>query len=559
MVSTGTLSFVNGSPTLSGQYSGFDTNAIIEASLLAKRLPAVRLESTIEKNDLKAKAYSELSSLLAKLQTASSSLRGPTGSLGANSNIFETKAAFLTSGNTNVATSLVGVSAQNTAAAGVYDLEILRIAKANKISSGTVTDAAAAQGVTDTITIGVAGGATKDVTITPGSSLNDIAAAINAVKGDTKVRAAVIKVADNDFRLVLTAEETGKAITLSGVSGEFLTAYGNGASLSELEPAQTAQIKLDGIATVIERTSNEVTDVLDGVTFQLYKADVGNQIKVEIQNNLGSVKEKIAEFVQAYNDLRDLVTTQRDYDPASSTSSKPILFGDDILRGVEQKLFGNISAGAFGLSNTVLSTFGAVGISVDGSNKLKIDDAKLDDALLTKLDEVRNVFEFGFTSDSQELRILARTRAVNVDNFELNITVDGSGTITGASVTGEGNVFDVSGNTLTGKVGTAYEGFKLVYTGTASTSIQVQTSLGIAESIYQTLEEYVAPSGLIASKLSDLTASNTSLNEKIVAIDSRLSVYRLFLLDKYSRLEQSLAQADAMKRQLEAAANAQKS
>ncbi|MEH6632609.1 MAG: flagellar filament capping protein FliD [Halopseudomonas aestusnigri] len=562
MVSTGNLNFVNGSPTLSGQFSGFDTNAIIEATLLAKRLPAVRLESTIKDNDLQSTAYTELTTLLANLQTASSALRNPPGLSGTDSNIFETKAAFLTSGNATSAGTLVGVSATNAAAAGTYELEILRLATANKTSSGAVADSTAAQNVADTITIGLVGETTKDIVIEATDTLDEIAAAINAVKGDTNVRAAVIKVADNDFRLVLTAEETGKAITLSGASGQFLTTFGDGAVLSELDPAQTSQIKIDGIATIIERTTNDVSDVVSGVTFQLYKADVGNNIKVEIQNNLATIKEKISDFVQAYNEVRDLVTSQRSYDPQSANAVKPILYGDDILRRVEQSLYGNISTGALGLSATAFNNFAAIGIDIDSENKLTLNDSELDDALVSNLDQLRAVFEFGVTSDTTNFRIISRSNALNIDDFELVISgVDAGGQITGATVTGQGSVFDISGSTLTGKVGTAFEGAVFVYAGAASSgakTIQVQTSLGIAESIFQTLENFLEPGGIIPTRLADITDENKSLSTKITDIDSRLAVTRLFLLNKYARLEQSLGQAEAMKKQLEAMANASK-
>ncbi|WP_020592198.1 flagellar filament capping protein FliD [Kiloniella laminariae] len=554
---TGALTFVNGVPRITGQYSGFDTNAIVEATLLAKRIPAVRLESTIKQNDLKSEAYGAINTLLQTLKSSLNGLRNPPGLSGLDSNAFETKAAFLTSSNSTPATELLGVSTTNSAVAGTYEVEVLQIATANKISSGTVADATAAQGLTDTLTIGLAGGTTKDISITSSMTLNDIAEAINGVKADTGVRASVIKVADNDFRLIMTAEETGKAITLSGSSGEFLTAYGDGAVLSELQAAKLARIKVDGIATVIERTKNDISDVITGVTLQLYKADVGNNIKVEIQSNLGGVKEKIADFVNAYNAIKDVLIEQRNYDPASASSSKPPLFGDDILRTLETSLSSIISGGAIGTADANFSSLAVLGITLDDNSKLTIDDKKLDAVLISDLDKVRGVFEFSFSSDDSRLRLLGRTKNISVNNFELVINgVDGSGNITGASVTGYGNVFDVSGASLIGKAGTAFEGMTMAFVGTPGSgaqTIQVKTSLGIAENVYQSVDNYIKPgSGLISSRILTLNDNNKDMAEKINAIDSRLELTRQFLFEKYSRLEQSLAQAEASRKQLEA-------
>ncbi|KLN60321.1 hypothetical protein WH96_14220 [Kiloniella spongiae] len=559
----GTLTYVNGSPRITGQYSGFDTNAIVEATLLAKRLPAVRMESTISNNEVQTKAYGELNTLLTSLRNSLNGLRNPPGLSGRDNNIFEAKSAFLTSSTTTAATSILGVSSTNSAAAGVYEIEVLQIATANKISSGTVVDSTAAQGVTDTITLGLTGGTSKDITITADMSLNDIAGAINGVSNDTGVRASVIKVGDNDFRMVMTAEETGKAITLSG-AGNFLGTFGDGAVLSELQAGNKAQIKVDGIATVIERDTNNITDVIDGVTIQLYKAEVGNKIKVEINNNLGGIKTAINEFVETYNTLRDLVKQQRNYDPSSSSSSKPALFGDDILRRVERALSGIVSTGAEGVDSGEINTLALMGVELNDDNKLVVDSTKLDDALVTNLDGVRSVFEFTFKPDDTRLAVISRTKAINVDDFSLVIDgIDGSGNITGASVTGQGNVFDISGNTLKGKVGTAFEGMTMVFVGTPGTgaqTIEVKTSYGIAENFFHSIDDFVKPgSGQLSTRLLEIADASKDLNEKIVAIDARLELTRNFLIEKYSRLEQVLAQADAMRKQLEAQANASKS
>ncbi|WP_417430182.1 flagellar filament capping protein FliD [Kiloniella sp.] len=556
----GNLTFVNGSPRITGQYSGFDTNAIIEASVLAKRIPAVRMESTIKENDLKTASYGELNTLLKNLQNSLNGLRNPPGFSSIENNIFENKSAFLTSRTTTAATDLIGVSSKNDAASGTYEVEILQIATANKISSGVVADATAAQGVTDTITLGLAGEITKDISITSGMSLNDIAEAINGVKSDTGVRASVIKVSDNDFRLILTAEETGKDVTLSG-GGNFLSTFGDGSVLTELEAANKAQIKVDGIATVIERDSNDIDDVIEGVTLQLYKAEVGNNIKIELSNNLGGVKEGINSFVEAYNAVRDFVTTQRNYDPTSTTSTRPTLYGDDIVRRAEDALGSIVSEGASGVASNIINTLGHIGIDLDDANKLTINDTELDAALLNNLDGVRSVFEYKFEADDSRLQIVARTKELNLDDFELVIDgVDGSGDITGASVTGYGNVFDVNGTTLTGKAGTEFEGLTLVYVGEAGSgaqNIQVKTSTGLAEKFYQELDGFVDPGdGSIATRLEELTLDNKDLNSRITAVDARIELTRQFLVEKYSRLEQVLAQADAMRKQLEAQANA---
>src|SRR3546814_8410955 len=77
---------------------------------------------------------------------------------------------------------------------------------------------------------------------------------------------SAVKVADGDYRIVFTAEETNKAIQITGDSGATLAALNvsadNGATFStELQPHQPARLYLDGIITVIERDTNEIDEI----------------------------------------------------------------------------------------------------------------------------------------------------------------------------------------------------------------------------------------------------------------------------------------------------------
>src|SRR3546814_7717768 len=68
----------------------------------------------------------------------------------------------------------------------------------------------------------------------------------------------------------------------------------NGATYTtELAAHQPAQLRLDNIATIIERDSNEIDDLIDNVTLDLFKADDplnGTIITLEIENDLSAAK-----------------------------------------------------------------------------------------------------------------------------------------------------------------------------------------------------------------------------------------------------------------------------
>ena len=108
-LSIGSLSVSGGLTRLTGTSSKLDTEAIVAAAYEAKRLPAVRLEQRISRNEARGAALGELKALLQNLKDSVAGLRNPPGLLGANDNVFEAKQAFLTGGGAVPAAELVGV------------------------------------------------------------------------------------------------------------------------------------------------------------------------------------------------------------------------------------------------------------------------------------------------------------------------------------------------------------------------------------------------------------------------------------------------------------------
>ncbi|WP_282607958.1 flagellar filament capping protein FliD [Pelagibius sp. Alg239-R121] len=557
----GTLSLSNGTPVLSGSFSGLDTAAVVEALVQAKSFPIVRLQQKISDNEIKSTAYTNLQTLVNNLQSAAEGLRNPPGLNGDLENVFEQKSAFLTSSSATAAGDIMGVTAANTAIAGIYEFEVQQIATAHKISGGTIADNTAAMGVAENLTIGLAGGTTANIAVTADMTLDSLVSAINSQSDVTGVRASSLKIADGDFRIVLTAEETNKAITFTGDAGGALaTALGisadNGATFSnELETPQPAQVLVDGIPDPITRDSNEISDAITGLTFDLFKAEPGTTVQVEIDPDLTAVRGRIDAFVTAYNELRAFSLGQQQVNTEGEVSADSVLFGDNTLRTMESALGSDISGFTDNLLSGALTTLRDIGIELDSNNYLTVDSSTLDSALVSKLDEVRDLFEFSFTADSAKVAMISRSAQLSVGDFELNITgTDAGGNILGVSVTGHGNVFDIDGSRLVGIEGTAFEGMTLAYAATPSTgaeTIQISTSLGFAEKIFQTADNYArSDGGLIAEQISTLGGLNEDYTTEIAKIEERMVAYRAFLLEKFAKMEQAVAFAENMTNQL---------
>ena len=558
----GTVSFIGNSPLLTGSFSGLDTAAIIEASMAVKRIPIDRLENKISQNDTRVAAFNEFKTLLSTLQSAVNGLRSPPGSLGALSNVFEQKGVFVSSSTTTPATDILGATATNNAATGKYEIEVLQIAQAHKVSGSALADASADLEVAETITVGLAGGTTAEIEITAGMSAADVVFAVNAVSGTTGVRGSAIKIADGDYRIVFTAEETNKAIEITGDNGGATLAAmnvsaDNGATFTTvLQVAQPARLTLDGIATEIERDSNEISDLIGNVTLDLFKAEAGTKITLEIENDLSAAKGQIEAFVGAYNDVKAFLLSQQAVSEDGEISASAILFGDNLLRSLGRDL-GIDLAQLVGVDSGSLATLRGVGIELDGDSMLQIDQGKLDANLVDKLDQVRGVFEFGFQSSSLDIRLVSRNKLLDVGTFTIT---DPGGAIDGTNLqVGGVDAFAVEGGVLKGLAGTDYEGMTLAYnrdatdTGAAAKDITITTTTGIAERLFQRLDSYIKDgTGLISEEAIRLTAQNERFVENIATLESRLAVFQSMLIQKYAAMERAIAQAEAIGDQLEA-------
>jgi flagellar capping protein FliD len=117
----------------------------------------------------------------------------------------------------------------------------------------------------------------------------------------------------------------------------------------------------------------------------------------------------------------------------------------------------------------------------------------------------------------------------------------------------------VSSNTLKGLPGTIYEGMTLAYgrntsdAGAPAKDITISTTLGIAERLYQRLDDYTnVGDGLITEEVSRLSDQNKATTDKIAAMEERLLIYQETLIQKYAAMERAIAQAQAVADQLEA-------
>ena len=529
--------------------SDIDWNALIEVAVQAKLSKADTIDLKITANEAKIAAYQELQSLLSDVADAADALRAVSGTSNSGTDVFLDRAAYLTANGDVDASAALSATVEDGSDVGSYDIQILQLAKAHKIAGSTQASKSEDLGLSGVMSLGVVDGEAVELTITDTMSLADIADAINAESEETGVQATVLRVSDSSYRLVLSGVETGETIAASAVSGDDVLASlgvtnSDGAFTDVLQEAQDAILTLDGIT--VTRSSNNIDDLLDGVTLHLYQTtqddpdtDSDVSITLEVGADVSSAKEAIQALVDAYNAFRDFVATQQTLASDGTVAEDAVLFGDGTMRSATLSVYSALTATIDDESMAL------IGLSFDSDGTLVVDEDTLDNALLDDLDTVKALLSFQMDASSGQLKLLSRGTSVPA-NFTLDISVDSSGAPTAASVGGDSSLFTVSGTRIIGAEGSIYEGYTFVFTGSSAQSIDVSLKTGISEPLYNAADPVAdGTDGAIQTLIDNLGEVDDDLQTKSDSIRSAAETYRTNLSARYARYQAAIAAAES--------------
>jgi len=564
---TSSTSTTSGTTSYSQNRNEFDTDTLVEAAYQDKLSKADSLSVSVTNNETKIAAYTDMQTLLQTVEDSLDTLRSAPGTKGKASDVFLNRTTYLTSSTSTAASGILSATVEDGTDIGTHDIEVTQVAKVERLGGGTVTSRTDDLGWSGTFSLGTkaasdglstTGTLSTDITITSDMSLDDIVDTINAAKSSTGVTASVVKSSDSAYMIVLSGVETDRDITLSTTSGDdVLNNLGltddSGDKVDPLQEAQGAVLTVDSVS--ISRSTNTIDDAIDGVTLSLYKAEAGNTLTLEVANDLSEISTQINAFVTAYNAFRDLVLTNQTTGSDGTASDDATLFGDSLLRSTSSTLQSLLGTA---IDSTSLAT---IGITMDSSNKLVVDDTTLENALTNSLSSVQALFSYQVTTSSGNLQLLSHGDGPTSADFDLKVTVDSStGSITSASVGGDTSLFTVSGSTIKGATGSIYEGLSFVFTGKATQTISVEISQGIADRMYQAIDTVAnSDDGQLTDKISSLEDTNSDLETRISTIQTNAESYREFLLEKYAKIEAKLAKAQSVLDLLEALNNAESS
>lgn len=369
--------------SVGGLSTGIDYNDLISKLIEVKRQPINILEDKKTEYNSKITGYSDLTSRLASLKSAVDKLK-------TSSNFYVKDAAVDDS-------TVLDASASGTASVGNYSVSVTSLASEEKeahsglAASSTVVNSSGS----DQVFAYTYGATTESVTVADGTTLAQLVNLINDDADNPGVAATLVNdgVAGDNYRLILTGDDTGAdntividdgSTTLDGAGG---TENFTSSTFTENKTAADADFSVDGLQ--IHRSSNQITDVISGVTLDLKKA--GSSATISVTADTEAIKEQIEGFVSAYNSVVDFLSTNMDYDSTSGESG--ILSGEGTARNIGNSLRDYISGSVSGLSGE-LSMLSEIGITTDyETGQLEIDSSILDEKLGSNLDDIAEMFK----------------------------------------------------------------------------------------------------------------------------------------------------------------------
>lgn len=599
-IALGNFGTQGGKTVLTGGASQIDTKGLIDSLAEAKRAPAVRLETSNTTIDSQTKALNELKKLFSTLQTSADLLRNPTGVAVDSKNIFQYRTASLSSSTGATASNYLDVTVQPGAVAQSYTIDsITQLAKQTKQQSGniSVADSITASAVTangsptaglfqaGTVNLravdGTAGGI--PITLNAGDSLNTVASKFNEVSSRTGMQASVLTVASGTYKLIFTATKTGTTYGFdlsqtapaagagveSDPSGVFSAFVFNAP-----EAAQDAVFSVNGVP--ITRESNAISDVIQGVTFNLKQDTIPGNIQASIKPDTSMASNAITQFADAYNAFRIFASKQSQVDENGKPKEDAVLYNNSVFRTMVESVGSEVSRVVAGITGTNPSQLADVGIALENfvgddenpatKNIMTVDTDKLNATLLSNFDGVRKLFEYQQVSDNSNFLNFKRSNNLTVSGFSLVIdrtagtykaTYTDATTGATSTVDLDGTAMAGGGISLKGQTGTVFEGSEFVYAVAGDATVNVTLSQGFGDRFYNLTDTFInSTNGTLNSEVTAMADNKKRNLEQIATIDERITTYREQLVQQYAKLESALSKANNILQLLDAQANA---
>ena len=382
-----------------GGGAGVDIRKLSEDLTNAERAP---LESSLNRSkEQKSAEISAYSALKYDVENLISRFRS-----------LDDAAELLSSEASSTDESKVKVSAvTGSAKAGTHSITISALAtqQINISNSYSASSQSLNGGASFDLSITDSGGNVTTVSISDGNdNPAGIVAAINSANAGVSATLLAVNADSSEYRIVLSGDATGSEnsfVVSSSLDDADLGFHdatnGNNqqsGGVYSQQLAVNAAFTMDGVS--LERASNSVGDVLDGVTLDLVGVSTAGVTKIDVDKTTAQLKSKLQDVVAAYNSVKLSLREASNPDSDDEIIGGALANDFAAVRQVRTVLYRAITQD----SSTVSGSIGAlrdIGIEITRSGDLAFNENKFDTVMSTNASDVSTMLSAG-TNDQSE-------------------------------------------------------------------------------------------------------------------------------------------------------------
>lgn len=414
-----------------GVGSGLLTSELVEKIVAAEREATdLRLNAKRGELDAKISAFGGIRTTLDALQGAAEALSSSEG--------------FLSNTATSSNPNALVATADSSAKTGVHTVEVLSLARAHTLVTGSYEDVDTVVGSgtlniqfgTTTFDAGTYDSFTANDDIAglsieideSNNTLGGIRDAINA--SGAPVTANIVN-DGSGYVLALSSSDTGVdrsleiRVTEGDVAGLSDLAFNADASeagvnLTQTVAADDAAVNVDGI--LIRRDTNTLDEVIAGVTINALSLNVGAPATLSIAQDFEAIEANLQGFVDAFNDAKALSDELTAFDEEAGGGS--LLIGDATLRGISNQMRRFIGGVVDDLTSTSVRSLSDLGITTNQNAGffLSFDSSTFRDALTNSASDVVALLADESRASDGRIEVSNFANATTAGSYDVEIT-----------------------------------------------------------------------------------------------------------------------------------------
>ena len=169
----------------------------------------------------------------------------------------------------------------------------------------------------------------------------------------------------------------------------------------------------------VRRSENMANDVIPGLDLEFFSSSE-KPVTISVLGDTEVAKERINDFVDAYNTFQATAKEVSKFDKATDTAAP--LLSDRNLAQVVNEIATTTIATVSGLPQSTNMLF-SIGLKIDDKGMMSIDDKKLNEKIVETFSDVANLFRSHGKTDNPSITFLGMTEETRVNPSGYNVDI----------------------------------------------------------------------------------------------------------------------------------------